>query len=604
MKKRFTLSIRTAFVGETHPDLARVQSYLRRFGYLGRRVATAPGTLDAPSSRALAALQARMGLEPTGRLDERTAQIIEAPRCANLDATRTEPAPFVLYPCSYKKLSFTYRFATGTADLPGSDEQAPVARAFATWSDALCDISFREASDVTDFVIGWYAGSHGDGYPFDGPGNVIAHAFFPPCGSTTSGAGMHFDEAESWTINGGGFDLETVALHEIGHLLGLEHSSDPMSVMFPTYQGVRRTLGTDDVAGVRRLYPWLCRRASSGQAGLATSELDVTHGASNEQLVTVDRASTGRLRVSSWRRETSTVVRTGDSGNLAGGVAQVRVARVPGTTRYVTAGVVTTSSARLLKIITWNVDGAGHITRIGDSDPVSVRATSPSIVCIDALTVVTAAREESSGRLLIQSWRLGIDGTLILLGSGRSSAPIDEVALVDLGLRRVATGTRLTKTGALYIVTWTIGLDGSVRRDETGSEPGAAADLALTTDQYGRVISAVRRSTGNLRLTSWDVDGAQVTRLRDSGSLGEAATEHDVSFAFGHVVTSLRTTAGVQKTVAWRTTSVGEIERIGDSAFVGDPADRIAVSGSITDAVVAARVGGIVQLSAWAPPAG
>ena len=85
---------------------------------------------------------------------------------------------------------------------------------------------------------------------------AFLHAFFPPpCGGPNSGK-LHFDDAETWRLQAapGVFDVETVALHEIGHLLGLDHSTVPGAVMFPTYSGARRALSADDIAGIRSLY--------------------------------------------------------------------------------------------------------------------------------------------------------------------------------------------------------------------------------------------------------------------------------------------------------------------------------------------------------------
>ena len=54
------------------------------------------------------------------------------------------------------------------------------------------------------------------------------------------------------------FDLESVATHEVGHLLGLDHSNILSSAMFPTIlAGVSfpRTIALDDMIGLSTIYP-------------------------------------------------------------------------------------------------------------------------------------------------------------------------------------------------------------------------------------------------------------------------------------------------------------------------------------------------------------
>ena len=155
---------------------------------------------------------------------------------------------------SWDKLDITYVFVNGTGQLDGDVERDLVRRAFALWAQQTA-LTFTEVTDNNaDIVIGWAAGDHGDGDPFDGPGDILAHASFPNP-YDNSQVFLHFDDDERWvdseTRN---VDLLTVAAHEIGHTLGLAHSNDPDALMFPSYSGPRRFLGDDDIAGVQSLY--------------------------------------------------------------------------------------------------------------------------------------------------------------------------------------------------------------------------------------------------------------------------------------------------------------------------------------------------------------
>jgi len=170
------------------------------------------------------------------------------------------------------KVAVGYYFESLTPVIPESAVRSEIARAFAVWTQ-YANITVAPATQpglagTIDVLFARYA--HGDAYPFNGPGGIIAHTFYPPPGNREPLAGdMHLNADESWSV-GGKVDLFSVALHEAGHALGLGHSDDPASVMYPYYR-LQTGLTADDIAGIQALYGAPAGSApggsSSGNAG-------------------------------------------------------------------------------------------------------------------------------------------------------------------------------------------------------------------------------------------------------------------------------------------------------------------------------------------------
>nr|Q90YC2.1 RecName: Full=Matrix metalloproteinase-21; Short=MMP-21; Flags: Precursor [Cynops pyrrhogaster]BAB62075.1 matrix metalloproteinase-21 [Cynops pyrrhogaster] len=114
------------------------------------------------------------------------------------------------------------------------DEQRYVFKtAFRMWSEVM-PLDFEEdltsPMSLIDVKLGFGRGRHlGCTRSFDGSGQEFAHAWFL--------GDIHFDDDEHFTApsSDSGISLLKVAVHEIGHVLGLSHIYQTGSIMQPNY---------------------------------------------------------------------------------------------------------------------------------------------------------------------------------------------------------------------------------------------------------------------------------------------------------------------------------------------------------------------------------
>ncbi len=115
------------------------------------------------------------------------------------------------------------------------------------------DADFTKDSQTLSVTISTSANAAGENNGHGGTttfvGQIIkADILFNP--STAYNADLGACPATSTTCQ----DLQTVATHEVGHFLGLDHSAVVRAVMFPAASS-NVTLAYDDVAGISLLYP-------------------------------------------------------------------------------------------------------------------------------------------------------------------------------------------------------------------------------------------------------------------------------------------------------------------------------------------------------------
>jgi hypothetical protein len=123
------------------------------------------------------------------------------------------------------------------------------------WS-AITNVIFEPGTSATatrTIALKFASGPHGDSFPFDGPGGVLGHTFYPvPINSESVAGDVHLDADENWHA-GGDLDIYTVVLHELGHAIGLGHSDNPGDVMYPYYHRGAQ-LSANDIGAAQELY--------------------------------------------------------------------------------------------------------------------------------------------------------------------------------------------------------------------------------------------------------------------------------------------------------------------------------------------------------------
>jgi Matrixin len=154
-------------------------------------------------------------------------------------------------------------FQTLNAKFTTASWEAQIEKAAAVW-EAVANINIARVSDDGTAIAS--AGDQQDDPRFgdiriggmsQSAGQLAFAYATPPFNGGTLAGDMFFNTDQSWAINGSSnYDLETVAIHEFGHALGMSHSLVTAADMYAYYDTttIKQGLTTDDTQGIQSIY--------------------------------------------------------------------------------------------------------------------------------------------------------------------------------------------------------------------------------------------------------------------------------------------------------------------------------------------------------------
>jgi Matrixin/Putative peptidoglycan binding domain len=257
--------IQEAKHGDRGAHVEEIYQFLARYGYIGTDLLLdfygkvdieklpAPRSqelFDAELEKAVKLFQIAFKIEPDGIVAGTTLEVMRTPRCGVPDRPTGEFGIFSAPVCAWRSRTLRYHFFSYVPQIGQEVHRQIFLEALDQWVVA-AKLTVSEGPAHVELQSFTFVSAHRD--------HPLGYAYLP-CQGRTSGD-ISFNTNVRWSLDPKPhtltLDFYSNVLHELGHALGLDHSSDRTAVMFPSliYGERKRQLTADDLAGIRKLYP-------------------------------------------------------------------------------------------------------------------------------------------------------------------------------------------------------------------------------------------------------------------------------------------------------------------------------------------------------------